>query len=795
MPEEPKNTARTRFLLTNLVIISIFILTLVFLIAAYPTLLAPGPTPTATITNTPRPSFTFTPTAPTATITPTPGPSLTPRPTFTATPTPTASLTPIASQTPTPTGPAGLLAATPLPVTDQYMLAEWTPEQAQRLIELLNYYPNTLSERARGEDNALYYDSFKYAAFAQKEALLQFPNAPQAIATQWRWGLAYNQARSADPDAGQTYADLIASALNRSETNLASLSNWFTTNEPRLNLLVIEMAPPSGFLSSYLLEVRGRGSAFIWLLESSGAFQSHVLVSNFDFVNAPVAGSLISDLTQMDEETRADEDVAIFFSSPGSGFVAQPPRIFHLSQVPPEELFIQPSQAEFEVGMEFDNRWIVTTAENGQDNLSFRTTVFPACPVTIQRDYQWNGDYFMLQGQSFSVDPPADTLAFCRLIVDHAAQVWGPEAARQLAEPLLPLWPPASDEEGNPLPLDAKDGWRFRLAVYQALSGDFEAATNTLKVIVDTPSLPASRWIEPAQAFLDVYQQPLDVYRACLPAEFCDPADAIRYIASTLTASQYPDAVERLVEAGVTLRASSFFDFDLDGEAERWFTVQYHPTEKLDLWILATSDQGIKALQVASVATNRPEFNFIDPEREPPVVWLDDSIAFIYRKNPITHEPYLVQVPRQFEWPNRYQEGLQAAEQALFDGAKPQKVRQDLHILQDYPGLLCEPTFTCDPYYYLLGLTNELSGFEREAVQAYHFLWANYSRSPYTIMARFKLSQLVRPTDTPTVTPTATPTMTGTPPTPTVPGTPTPTSGLTTTPTGTATEAGPYPTP
>jgi hypothetical protein len=211
------------------------------------------------------------------------------------------------------------------------------------------------------------------------------------------------------------------------------------------------------------------------------------------------------------------------------------------------------------------------------------------------------------------------------------------------------------------------------------------------------------------------------------------------------------------------------------------------------LWILATSDQGVEALRVAAVDSNRPSFNFIDPEREPPVVWLDDSIAFIYRKNPITHEPYLIQVPRQFEWPNRYQEGLDAARQALFDGAAPQKVRQDLLILQDYPGLLCEPTFTCDPYYYLLGLTNELAGFKRDAVEAYHFLWANYSRSPYTIMARFKLSQLVRPTNTPTVTPSPTPTLTGTPPTPTALGTPTGTPDLTTVPTASATEGTPYP--
>ncbi len=73
-------------------------------------------------------------------------------------------------------------------------------------------------------------------------------------------------------------------------------------------------------------------------------------------------------------------------------------------------------------------------------------------------------------------------------------------------EPLLPGWPPAADEEGKPYPPDAKDEWRFRLGVYSALSGNFDRATEYLRGIIEDPVNPGSSWIQPAQKFLDVYQ-------------------------------------------------------------------------------------------------------------------------------------------------------------------------------------------------------------------------------------------------------------------------------------------------
>jgi len=783
--EPPNDFKRTRFLITNLIIVSIFILTLVVLVASYPTLLAPDPTATATITPTRLPTFTASPTVPTATVTPTPTTTRTLRPTLTPTitPTPTKTLTP--TPTATATGPATLTPATPQLGEERYRLSTWTAEDAAQMVDLMEYYPNTLSQKERGDDNAAFYAAFSYAVIAQKEALLRFPDAPQA--NQWRWGLAYDLARTGDPSAGEQYANLIAQALNRGEVSVRQLDTWFQSQEPRLGLNVIELKPISGYLSSYLLQVRGEGSAFIWLLETSGAFQTHVLTSDFDFVQAPKAYSIFSDLTG-----DGNEEVAIYHASlPGITTLA-PPRVFNLAQVPAKELQFVPSQATFDVGTEYVNYWAVTQDANGENDLQFRGNAFPACPVTVNWTYHWNGEFFELTHKQYQVTPPvAETLSYCQEIVDHAANFWGPEATVQIMETLLPEWPPAVDQQGKPFPADAHDEWRYRLGIYQALSGDAQSAVQTLQSVYNNPSAMDSNWAIPAKNFLDLYQKPDDIYKACVQAEFCNPADAIRYLISTLSAEQYPDAVQFLWQSGVTLGASGYFDFDQDGESERWFTVRHHPGEKLEFWILTPSKTKVHALLVTSIDSTRPDLS-LQPQTRPPVIWLDSSVAFSMQRDPDTLVPYLTYYPLQYVWPNRYLEGLQAAEQELFSGSNPAQVSTELLNLQDNPGLLCKPYWTCDPYYYLLGLSSEMAGEERQAVSAYLYLWWNYSKSPFTTMSRLKLATgATFITETPPVTFTPPPTGTPTPP---VSGTP-PTSvtAETITPTPTPETPTPYP--
>ena len=157
-----------------------------------------------------------------------------------------------------------------------------------------------------------------------------------------------------------------------------------------------------------------------------------------------------------------------------------------------------------------------------------------------------------------------------------------------------------------------------------------------------------------------------------------------------------------------------------------------------------------------------------------------------------TLEPYLIYPELPKFYPNLFEESLQDLTERLFSGEDPVQIHEELLYLEEYPGLLCAPYWACDPYYYLLGLSAELAGEDDIAIHYYLHLWWNYSKSPFTTMARLKLKGVGLPatsTTTITLTPTSTqtlmPTVTGTPPT----ATPSPT--MTTTPEGST----PYPAP
>ncbi len=509
-------TKRVQFLLTNLVILTVVILGLVTLVAIYPRLFGTPPAPAATA------SAALLSPSETPTLTNTPTVTRTPRPTLTPSITPTASETPIPSLTPTPTGPPTLTPARPA-ANDPYRLATWEADQAEHAIALMNDYPNTqVISGTETLDEQAFFDAFFYATVAEREGLLRFNEASQAPA--WSWSLAYNLARTGDPLAGQAYADLIATALNQGEVTRLELSDWFQENEPRLELVITPLKPPSGYTGSYLLEVRGPGSAFIRLLETPGAYQTLVLESGFDFVQAPEAGSVIADFTR-----DGIQEAAIFYDPPYS-LTLDNPQVFSLGLPISDTLNFRPSDEPFLVGIDYPNTWKAVENDLEGSDLQFEARMFPACPVTVRRTYHWDGSFFTFVDATYEVKPDPTTFSLCRYLVDQAANLWGPQAAIQIMEPLLDEWPPEQDENGEPFPADARDEWRFRLGIYHALLGESEAAIEYMTGIVEQPITPSSRYIAQAAAFLESYTQPEDIYRACLNAPFCSPTRAMDYL-------------------------------------------------------------------------------------------------------------------------------------------------------------------------------------------------------------------------------------------------------------------------
>ena len=762
-------TKRVQFLLTSLIILVILILAVIFLIFAYPSLLSPQQALSSEITSTQIPSVTQS-ILPSATTTPTPSRTLRPTPSSTITPTPTETLVP--TLTPTPTGPPALVRAQPN-IGDPYKLTEWSPTKADSMVALMNYYPNTLSEEARGENNESYYDAFFYATIAQREAILRYPDAPQA--DNWRWGLAYNLAQIGDHGSSEKYAELIAEGLNTGEVDLDNLTRWFKTKESRATLYMIELEPVPGYLSSYLLDVRSRGSGYILLLETSGAYQLEVLVDLFDFVNNPETRSIISNFTSSDAQ-----DIGIYYVHPVDTTIAERPLMYNLGQVPVQEIYFRPSVEPFDIGMEFKNYWGAAENETGGSDLFFETSVFPPCPATIRQTYHWGGTYFELDSTNYTFEPNQETLSYCGFLADHAANTWGYEPAIQLMEMLLPEWPPEEDENGKPYPPEARDEWLYKLGIYHAQLGNYDEAAGYLTQLTSNPTEPVNEWYSLAETFLADYHKPEDVYRACVNVQYCNANHALDYLINRYPRQNDKDTVEFLWQSGVALRASGYFDFDLDEQVERWFTVRHRPLEVLDLWILADSQSGERGLYLSAVDTSKPEFTYLDEDEIPPVVLVDSSYAIRLERDPDTFEPFLTRPILHEEHTDPFVEGMNVARDLLFAGEDPEIVIDMLLHLEKNPGLTCERNWTCDPYYYYLGLAYELAGHDRLAIETYLFLWWNYSKSPFTIMARLKLEA----------------TTTQTPPAPTAivtPATSTPTPPAGTTPT--ATTSGPSPSP
>lgn len=785
MSDNIQETKKVQFLLTSLILLVVFILVLILMIGAYNLYIAPDPTLTPTASFTPQPSFT-----PTNTFTTTPSPTYSRTPGATITPKKTAYLGGKLAGTHTPTqpGPPTLTPARPVPQAGRYNLKLWTDEDAQYVIQLLNDYPNLLPVKTTEQDLNAYYSAFRFASHAQREALMQFPDSPYAKS--WEWGLAYNLALIGDISSGDQYSNLILKSLNSGETDLKNLYIWFKQQEPRLDLYLTQLEPPEDYVGSYLAEIRGEGSTFIWLLESDQAFRAYDLLTFFDFVNSPESSWVTAEL---DGDTVNGDEIAIYFSTPDEKTTLDPPAIYNLSQIPPRQMPFIPNKEILNLGMEYENYWAIQPGVGKQMDLVFRSSVFPACAVIIEQIYRWNKHNFELIKGQFSIDKDPLQKAYCDLVSKHAAYTWGPEAALQIMEPLLESWPPEKTMDGSNFATDARDEWLYRMAIQSALSGDQAKARTFLQTIIESPSVPRSNWITPALEFLEKYLGETSVYQVCISNSMCEPAEALSQLIDMAPKDQ--ELLSYLRQSGVNLTSSGFFDFDDDAITERWFNVKHRALEKPEFWIIAAHKSGVTGIRVSQVESNPPDFYVLD---EPyiheqsldlqPAIFLDGSKAFHLARMPENEFPYVVDVDLRQEYPDRYRAGLDVIEASLFRGDSPKQAQKDLLNLAVNPGLLCVNTWTCDSYYYLLGLASELAGDERSAVEAYHRLWSDYSKSPYTTIARLKLlgSPLLTSTPTLTLTPTTTLTPTATlSPTPTVTGTPpttTPTATLTFTP-------------
>ncbi|MBE0408538.1 MAG: hypothetical protein IBX69_02275 [Anaerolineales bacterium] len=274
---------------------------------------------------------------------------------------------------------------------------------------------------------------------------------------------------------------------------------------------------------------------------------------------------------------------------------------------------------------------------------------------------------------------------------------------------------------------------------------------------------------------------------------------AFMSLIATFNQTDYNLAPTILQESGVVIRSSGFFDFDGDGNSERWLTLRHRQGGDLELWILKQYSGIIRALFVDYITSNQPYLSYVDGNSDPPLIRVDPDITFILER--INQDTDIVVTHQKLETVfsvDLTQKALNQIGKELLTGRDPIYIRTELLNLERSSIFTCNYT-TCPQFLYTLGLANELAGDENKAVEIYLQLWRNYPSSPFTTMARLKIGgEAVGPTSTPTPLPTDTPTpsptitstatITPTGPTPTPSETPTTTPTETQTPTDTPTE-------
>lgn len=703
--------------------------------------------------------------SPTRTPTLQPTPTLTPSWTLLPTLTPSPTLTSTATLTPQPTSlPPTLTPAYPPADRESYQLHPWSEKHATNLIFLMEAYPLTLEDRSERD----FFEAYYFAFLAQSESILRYP--AYADENFWRWDKAYNLARLSSPLAVEEYANLVAQAFQKNAVPLPQLASWIRERDERLSLKVFSAKGSAGFVLR--LESAG-GCATLLLRETEDSFQIYPLSSDFNFVSPSVIVYLWSDLT-------GDEAKELIIANQNMPIHEVPfPRVFDLNQETPQELLFAPNLA-LEMGVEHVSHW-ETEFLGEKPTLKVYSNVYPPCPVMITRQYHWNGTWLNETEHSYEVNPTSQLAGYCDQIVDHAAQAWGIEAVITIMESLLPQWPPQNTIEGKSYDADIKDEWRFRLGVYHAQAGNKEEAKAYFNQVINAPTVYHSDWIAPSQKLLMVLDSPESFYQACAKTKFCDRRRAFKDWIETISAENLNELLATLYNSQLTLSKSGKHDFDDDGSPEHWIILQHTSTSKLEFWILAFNAETPTAFFIDSVATSTPVLTHYITRDGSPLIWLNRQKSFSLETIPGT-KLFLKTYPPSYFYADYTTQSVHDAYLNLFSGSPPTDVRDDLLALRSSSYFACLNAFDCADFSYALGLTYELAGQSKKAVDVYYELWKEYPYIPFAIMARLKIDpgSIFTATPNPSITPTLTPTPSLSP---TMTPTPTPYQTPTSTPT------------
>lgn len=636
---------------------------------------------------------------------------------------------------------------TPMPIEEvtqsEFILHPWTPLQASDMIahvisalQALEGQPGY--QHVYGE--AQWMELHEAVAFAEAEALLRFPEAPDA--SSWAWDRCYYLALStpgseaADSPELQCYAPLLASALNTGETTPVGLPAWFAARESRIALSVAELQGPERGPSRWLIIFGPEASwpqAYALLSNGRDGFTMQPLVSYLLYLRMASGQSASQDLT-------GDGFPELILSFTGDyccGFFTHH-TVYSLVTLPARNLSFLLEGDRLDSLIHLDSGWIssLLPGDVSYPGLRYATTPHDPysapCNFSRLQPFHWDGAEFVADDVSYAADDldQYDDMDFCR----EALSLLRDQADIALAANVLTY---SRD--------DLRQEFLYRLGEDRARRGQVADATETFLYLLDAPhTSTSSQYSTAAQRFLDQYHSSQDYYSVCAAVPICDVRAAVTTFVAHLPTTEYYSVLEELGSIGAAIRAQGLLDFDADGLNDLWAVIHHPQRSSLEFWIFVPTPSQIHALYVADVDSLHPSIQLASGRGLRPVFSLADFSLFSIAWTNATPILLTASPPPQDSnppWPciPRYSSIVSQLSQDLLDGGAPTTILRQLLDLEEVLPPECTGHTPPPDYLYTLGLAAELAGDEPLAVETYAQLWIQRPESPFTVMARCKL--------------------------------------------------------
>jgi hypothetical protein len=663
--------------------------------------------------------------------------------------------------------------------SEDYQLAPWTADRADETItkmeeEVLGFWEAELEPWER-------FPPYAAVWYVVGDALTQFPDDPRQ--EKWRWKMAYYMALAGEGyEAIEIYADLIANALNQDGIRPQDLPDWFRSGEMSPNyltpLFALEIEPITvpGREGGYLLnigeltDIDTPGSSCVLLVENEGVYKTYIIYDGFPEDGFWIGLRNPSSCNAKDvtddgiDEIICDQWIG---GHVGTGYV----RVFDITSLPPKAMPFSPAQEDYLAVWNSSIRGF--PKQDGKTQIQI-SRLFASCTESVLINFQWNGAWFEVShGEiEFWETPYQDeyTTFTCAGNIQQFASELNHQDAFWIYDGAYTAY---LQNEMNSI--EMLDEFRVLMGLTSAYQGDYEMTRSIFRAIEDAPTTVGSIWIEPAQEFLQAFQSPSDLYRACSLLEACVPYYAgyvadkecvdirlcddqkvvealISTVYSTYPLEQIPGSL-RL--AGLDVRAEGLHDFDRDGRGELWFNVLPPGDTTYQFWIVAEYNRGIKPLMAfEGLPSEISESSLI--EGTPIEVYEDFDFTykqtFALVRHPLTDEPFIA-IHEVMEPSLQMQDlGLfLSLRKSLYAGNDPRPIYEQLLSIdnesahcpfeeEDEDGIIWS-VYDCAAFNYTLAFAAELAGKEKEAIERYFYVFNRYPARPFALLAQAKLVQ------------------------------------------------------